>query len=263
MSKAAGKAPSTPPQMNEWADGRRIRGTHVLVWVTDQEVPMPSRNRVSSAVSLCRSTIRARRGATSAAAVAAPTSGTSKHGVATTTALILGLALGLGACSSSSEEKFASFTGTWRLDPTNSTFALSCSGQNPVSAPLWKEFVFEEGTVSDLIETSGLCQFLFSVNGQVATLSTPDPLTGAAPVCVLSDSSTDDMGNKETDTVMITPTPSQWAFTLGAVVKGQAPKAMLNGGAQWIETFTPATGAAQTLSCTYVVTASLTKIAQN
>jgi len=220
---------------------------------------MPSRNRVSS-VSLCRSTIRARRGAAPAAAVAAPTFGTTTgHGVATKTALILGLALGLGACSSSNDEKFASFVGTWRFDPTSS-FALSCSGQSAGSVTLWKDFVIEEGTVSDLIETSGACQFMFDVNGQTASLTTPDPLTGNAPSCLVSDDSTDSAGNDVTDSVMIVPTPGQWALTLGAAVKGQAPKASLNGGAQWTQMHTVGTAAPQTLSCTYLINATMTKI---
>lgn len=220
------------------------------MWVTYQEVPMPSQNQVSSAISLFRSTIRARTHACSSAAFPAST---TKRG------LLVALALGLGACGSSSDEKFGGFVGTWRFD-TTSTFALTCSGQSAGNITLWKDFVIEEGTVSDLVETSGACQFMFSVKGQSASLTTPDPLTGLAPTCVVSDNSTDDMGNDVTDTITIVPTAVPWAFALGATTKGQAPKASLSGSAQWTQSHMVGTAAAQMLSCTYAIAANLTKI---
>lgn len=211
---------------------------------------MPSRNRVSSAVSLFPSTIRGRARACSAAAL---------PGLATKGGLIVALALGLGACGSSSDEKFGAFVGTWRFD-TTSTFALTCSGQSAGNITLWKDFVLEEGTVSDLIETSGACQFMFSVKGQSASLTTPDPLTGAAPSCVVSDSSTDDTGNDVTDTITIAPTAVPWAFALGTTAKGLPPKASLTGSAQWTQSHMVGTAAPQMLSCTYTIAANLTKI---
>lgn len=181
---------------------------------------------------------------------------------ASSTILVTSLALAAlasAACGGGSDgEAFSDFLGTWRVD-TTSTFSHSCAGTTEIVDPLWNELIFLPGTLSDLIESD--CGLTFDVQGKKATLTATDPFTMSAAGCSFSLGQNADA----IDVATVLPMASGWAFTLQAQTKGQAPTATLTGNGDWNEELISLADGSTLGSrmCTYVVNASLTKIAKH
>jgi len=175
--------------------------------------------------------------------------------------MVAGAATG---CSDSTEgSPFKDFIGIWDIDFANSSFPLNCpepnSSQND-EVNLWDRLVIEEGTLTDLIETSGVCPLKFNVKSGILIAETadPDPFTGQSAVCRLNAS--DPPGSIFAD---IHPS---WELRIPRPEKGKAPRAQLLPLAQ-APTLTFVTRDALGVetpdpSCTYLVRMELTKVAQ-
>ena len=177
---------------------------------------------------------------------------------------VISLLAGLtGACSEDAKEPFKDFVGIWEIDFNNSSFPLNCPDPNTDSSgevALWDRVVIEEGTLTDLIETSGSCPMKMNVKAgiAIAEVANPDPFTGAAPVCRLNAS--DPPG-----AIFADVRPS-WEFRVLKPVKGEAPRAQLLPltTAPTLTFVTVAADGSETPdpACTYIVRMELTKVAQ-
>jgi hypothetical protein len=185
--------------------------------------------------------------------------------------------LASGCSSDSDTPAFAEFEGTWRVEsgvapaPT-STFSLDCmTSQISVDLPLWDRLVIGPGTVSDLIEGPSNCQFAFNVtaaNKKIASVPATDPYSPTATTvsCSTLINSSADPATGNTIDLFLDIVPSPWDFKLLAPVKGKAPTAQLVGtSAGQLSAFdvTAGTAAGSDSTCTYSVTANLTKLANN
>jgi hypothetical protein len=106
------------------------------------------------------------------------------------------VAAALAGCGGSSdgsgpEDKFV---GRWRIDPntTQTAFILTCPSAAARPYNQWFELVFEQGSVTDLVETSGFLQppevgctpaLSFDISGNTASIVNPDPYIGMSPFC--------------------------------------------------------------------------------
>ena len=164
----------------------------------------------------------------------------------------------LAGCGGSSEsaDPTDDFIGRWELLPTMTTaFNLTC-GATTQPYIQWVELVFEHGSVTDLIDTSGLLDRQFgcspvlpyNIGGNTASIVNPDPYVGGAPFCEAL--AFDAMGNAVA-LFEFAPGPD-WAFELQPKVADKPPEGILKGSAT-VTPFVPdATGAlAPQPACSY------------
>jgi hypothetical protein len=149
---------------------------------------------------------------------------------------LLALAV-LAGCGGSSEsaDPTDNFVGRWELLPTTtSAFTLNCN-MMPGEYIQWTELVFEHGSATDLVETSGLLipQFgclpalSYDISGDTASLANPDPYIGGPPVCEAL--AFDAMGNA---IALLEFAPkSDWVFELQAKVADKPREGILKGSA--------------------------------
>jgi hypothetical protein len=142
--------------------------------------------------------------------------------------LVLAAAALLGAgCggSSSSGGKGSAFEGRWDLDSPSSSFTLNCQTAGPLTNfGLWFELVFEQGVLTDISETSGVCSQGLALDASATALDivNPDPYTGQEPDCDTS-VGTDSNGNP----IILELTYDMLSFTLLSQKAGEAPKGVL------------------------------------
>jgi hypothetical protein len=178
--------------------------------------------------------------------------------------VVLLAAVGPTACSETATDELEPFVGIWEIDFATAELNLECPPPNTTSSEevvtLWDRLVVERGTVTDLIETSGVCHLQFNVASGVASASTPDtdPITNQPAICRLDAS--DPPGFVFAD---IRPS---WDFLILRPEKGQPPKGQLvprspspsltfvTVDEEGVETADP--------PCTYAARANLTKVAQ-
>jgi hypothetical protein len=144
----------------------------------------------------------------------------------------------LAGCGGSSEsaDPADNFIGRWELLPNTTTtaFTLTCNAM-PQPYIQWVELVFEHGSVTDLIDTSGLLDREFgcspilpyNIAGDRASIVNPDPYLGGAPFCEAL--AFDAMGAA---VALLEFVPgADWAFELQPKVADKPQEGILKGSA--------------------------------
>lgn len=184
--------------------------------------------------------------------------GTRRAGWPLVAALVVA---GAAGCSSSGNADVDEFLGTWLVDSETSTFTLTCPFlEAPIPFQLWSVLRLEPGTLSDLVDLGGPCPGYYDVTKKgVATLASPDPFTGQAPICRIDESTAD-------VTAFLELQFADWKLLHLAPVKGKAPQGQLAGSANAPFFTVDSTGQATADpdgACTFVVNAQLNKISEN
>lgn len=176
------------------------------------------------------------------------------------TAVLVGA--GTAGCSSGGNSDVEEFLGTWTVDAEDSHFTLTCPFLDmPLPFQLWSVIRLEEGTVSDLVELGGPCPTYYDVTKKgTATIVSPDPITKAAPICRIDESTDTVKGYLELQF-------ADWRLLHLQPVKGEAPKGQLAGSANaplfTVDAMTGEATADPNGDCLFNVNAKLTKIGRD
>ena len=123
------------------------------------------------------------------------------HGVMRLGALALtacGLLAGCGGSSgarSAGRRRSSSAAGSWITSVTARSASTAPPPFRIRRPPLWNELPLEQGTLTDITETSGFClpndlSFNLDKDGVTLAIANPDPFTGMAPICAFQVSAT-------------------------------------------------------------------------